>query len=201
MSTDMKPATGAAWLALGLCPAIAVTDWTVHGFALAVTAVLACGVASLCHQVLKPLPLDVRWPVSVMVLVAFLSGITLVIDAWWHSLHASLSIFVLLFGANLAVHSEHLRPTSHARFTRQSLGLAAALLILGLVREAVGHGSLFHDAAPTLAAWLGSIDAQFFRADRGFLLSMLPPGAFIAAGLLLAVRNWWHQRPHESSKS
>jgi electron transport complex protein RnfE len=73
-----------------------------------------------------------------------------------------------------------------------TLILALVLLILGLVREFVGRGSLFHDAR-MLGDWAGFLDVQVFRADMGFLLAMLPPGAFIAFGLLLAARNWMNR--------
>jgi electron transport complex protein RnfE len=131
-----------------------------------------------------------------------MSCIALMINALWHPLFSALNVFVLLFAANLAIHSESVDGSaSVAQGVRASVSIALAFLVLGVTREAVGHGSFLHDAAQTLATSMDMFDLQFFRADRGFLLAMLPPGAFIATGFLLAARNWWDQRRHESKES
>jgi electron transport complex protein RnfE len=71
---------------------------------------------------------------------------------------------------------------------------AAAMLILGVARELVGHGSLMHDAGASVGSWFKPLEWTVFDLDMGFLLAMLPPGAFIAAGLLIALRNAWYSR-------
>ena len=76
---------------------------------------------------------------------------------------------------------------------RTAGGMALTLLLLGAARELVGRGSLLHDAH-LLGTWASGLGIQFFRIDMGFLLAMLPPGAFLALGLLLALRNWLGQR-------
>jgi electron transport complex protein RnfE len=58
----------------------------------------------------------------------------------------------------------------------------------------VGHGSLFHGAAVSFGPQLQELEWTAFDFDMGFLLAMLPPGAFIALGLLLALRNAWQSR-------
>jgi electron transport complex protein RnfE len=77
---------------------------------------------------------------------------------------------------------------------RIAIGIAITLLPLGIARELVGRGSLLHDAHTLLGAWAGSAEVSVFRVDMGFLLAMLPPGAFIAFGVLLAARNWFIHR-------
>ena len=67
-------------------------------------------------------------------------------------------------------------------------GMALTLLLLGAARELVGRGSLLHDAH-LLGTWASGLGIQLFRVDMGFLLATLPPGAFLALGLLLALRN------------
>ena len=74
------------------------------------------------------------------------------------------------------------------------MGIAVTLLPLGIARELVGRGSLLNDAGTLLGAWAGWAETSVFRVDMGFLLAMLPPGAFISFGLLLAARNWIRQR-------
>lgn len=189
------------WLAIALVPAIAVSDWTVNAVSLACSVLAATIVAVLARVAVVRLPMDARWPLSVMISVALMSCIALMIDALWHPLYAALNVFVLLFAANLAIHSESVDGSaSIAQGVRASIGIALAFLVLGVAREAVGHGSFLSGAGQTLGAWTGALEIQFFRADRGFLLAMLPPGAFIATGFLLAARNWWVQHRHESKK-
>ncbi|MFL6618680.1 MAG: Rnf-Nqr domain containing protein [Povalibacter sp.] len=191
------------WLAIALCPAIAVSDWTVHALGLALSAFIASIIALVCRVALRKLPPDARWPINLMILVALHSCVSLAINAWWHALFAPLNVFVLLFAANLAVHSESAQVAAPASFTqgmRASFTIAIALLLLGLARELVGHGSILHGAGQSLAGWMNALAVPFFRADRGFLLAMLAPGAFIATGFLIAARNWLELRAHESQK-
>ena len=86
--------------------------------------------------------------------------------------------------------------TGSARRLAGVFVLACALLS-GCGYHLVGRGSLFH-AADTLGPGAGGLNLQLFPADMGFLLAMLPPGAFIAFGLLLAARNWIR---HESGQN
>jgi electron transport complex protein RnfE len=70
------------------------------------------------------------------------------------------------------------------------IGIGLTLLVLGVARELVGRGSLLHGAGSMLATWASHLEIRVFRVDMGFLLAMLPPGAFISLGLLIALRNW-----------
>jgi hypothetical protein len=63
-----------------------------------------------------------------------------------------------------------------------------------MMAKLVGRGSLLNDAGNLLGAWASRAETSIFRVDMGFLLAMLPPGAFISFGLLLAARNWIRQR-------
>jgi electron transport complex protein RnfE len=68
------------------------------------------------------------------------------------------------------------------------------LLALGLARELVGRGSLLNGAGALLGSWAQRLEIKVFSVDMGFLLAMLPPGAFISLGLLIAARNWLARR-------
>jgi electron transport complex protein RnfE len=76
------------------------------------------------------------------------------------------------------------------RSVRISIGIALTLLALGLARELVGRGSLLNGAGALLGTWAQQFEVKVFSVDMGFLLAMLPPGAFISLGLLIAARNW-----------
>ena len=79
------------------------------------------------------------------------------------------------------------------------IGIALTLLALGLARELVGRGSLLNGAGALLGSWAQRLELKVFSVDMGFLLAMLPPGAFISLGLLIAARNWLARRPRTQS--
>jgi electron transport complex protein RnfE len=85
------------------------------------------------------------------------------------------------------------------RTVRISIGIALTLLALGLARELVGRGSLLNGAGAMLGSWAQRFEIKVFSVDMGFLLAMLPPGAFISLGLLIAARNWLARRRSRSS--
>lgn len=185
-----------ALLVLALCPALAVSDTVINALGLGVAAIVAGAATTTAASLLQRLPGDVRWPMCVFVLAATVSCIGLFMNAWFHELHRSLGLFLPLIAVNVAI---HLRAEESAKLAlpgavlaglRIGAIMALVLLVLGVAREIVGRGSLFHDARVMLGDWAGALELQLFRADMGFLLAMLPPGAFISLGLLLAVRNW-----------
>ena len=80
------------------------------------------------------------------------------------------------------------------RALQLSAGYALASVVLGAGRELVGHGSLFADASTLLGSWAAPLEVQLFRADMGFLMAVLAPGAFVGLGLGVALYNWlWLQ--------
>jgi electron transport complex protein RnfE len=115
--------------------------------------------------------------------------------AWLSELRTALNLFLPLIVSNLVIvqYLQARHETAGRAFggsLRIAVGIAITLLPLGIARELVGRGSLLHDAHTLLGSWAGWSEVGVFRVDMGFMLAMLPPGAFIAFGLLLAARNW-----------
>jgi electron transport complex protein RnfE len=69
------------------------------------------------------------------------------------------------------------------------LGMTAALVVLGAMREILGNGTLFDGADLLLGDWAAVLRIEVFELHSNFLLAMLPPGAFIGVGLLIALKN------------
>jgi len=190
------------WLAISLCPAIAVSDTLTGSLGLGVAAVLACLVGTIVGQALQRLPQEPRRVALVLTLAALVSSLTLWMSASAHDLRGALGIFPLLLAVNLAIvwrSAQSGLPTPLVAL-RSALAsgatIFAVLVALGCARELVGRGSLLYGAGNSLGEWARPLELQVFPADMGFLLAMLPPGAFIAFGLLLAARNWiTHRRP------
>lgn len=183
-------------LLVALCPLVALSDTVVEAVAasialLAMSALTSCIVAITSKWISSELRLATSF-----VMLALLAAICeLVASAWFPRLRASLDLFLPLVACNYAL----LRALdSHGAATvansmRVGTITAVAMLILGVARELVGHGSLMHDAGASWGSWFKALEWTVFDLDMGFLLAMLPPGAFIAAGLLLALRNAWHE--------
>jgi electron transport complex protein RnfE len=81
-----------------------------------------------------------------------------------------------------------------ATAARTGTFVLATMLLLGIAREIVGRGSLLRDSGRMFGGWASELHRQLFREDMGFLLAVLPPGAFIALGLLFALADWWRRR-------
>lgn len=185
-----------ALLVLALCPALAVSDTVANALGLGVIAIVATTTTLLAAALLRRLPDEIRWLIHTLILAAGVSVCALLLSAWLPELHQSLGLFLPLLVANAVI---ALRAEAAAELTvpdatlaglRTGGTMALVLLTLGIAREIVGHGSVLHDANVMLGDWASAARLQLFRADMGFLLAMLPPGAFIAFGLLLAGWNW-----------
>jgi electron transport complex protein RnfE len=130
--------------------------------------------------------------------------VELVMRAYFYDLHEALGVFLPLIVANVVVVGalvapEETLPDGLSSVMRTSIAIALMLLILGVARELVGRGSLLHDAGLSFGQWARALDIRAFRVDRGFLLGVLPPGALISLGLLLALRNWLARKRPDGS--
>jgi len=198
MTTDQ---TLPALRILALCPALALSDTVVNALGIGVIALLAITVSSLlATAATRTLADEIRAVSCVLILAAVVGCLALLLNAHAHELDRSLGIFLPLLIANYVIQrcvekSSTAAPVQ-AVITAIKTGsrIALTLIALGIARELVGRGSLLHDAALMFGDWAQRFDLQLFRADMGFLLATLPPGAFISLGLLLAARNWWMQR-------
>jgi electron transport complex protein RnfE len=182
---------------LGLCPLLAVSSsvGSALGLGLATIAVLVTsnGIAAVAGPRLVP---EVRLAVFVVSIASAVTAVELSMAAWWPGLHDSLGIFLPLIVTNCLVLA---RAESFA--SRQSLGRALldglamgvgfllVLLVLGAVRELLGRGSLGADLHLLLGDGAAPTGLHLFPERHGLVLALLPPGAFVLLGLLLALRN------------
>jgi electron transport complex protein RnfE len=178
-------------LLLGLCPALAVTTSAENGLAmgLATTFVLVCSniVVSLLRKVIPP---KVRIPSFIVVIASFVTVVQLCMEAYFYDLYKALGIFIplivvncLILGRAEAFASKNRLVPAVVDGVGMGLGFTLALFVLGAVRELFGSGTL-----------LGY--SVFGEAYQPLILMILPPGAFIAMGLLLAAMNLFDARKH-----
>ncbi len=185
---------------LASCPLLAASDTVVKALGLSLALAFIVPTTILSARMLRPwLHEDNRLPAAMMLLAGTTACVERSFQAWLPGLGESIGIFLPLIVANLIIVEHSLEHSAAAAADwRKSMviaaGMAATLLILGVAREWVGRGSLLHDAGRLFGPWAGALETTIFRVDMGFLLAMLPPGAFISLGLLLALRNWLARR-------
>jgi len=187
---------------LGLCPTLAVTTTAVNGLSLGLaTAVVMAAANGSISPVRKLVPSEIRVPVFILVIAALVTVIDMSINAFANPLHKVLGIFIPLIVVNCIVLARVESFAAKNTFVPSMLdgfmmGLGSTLVLglLGGVRELVGKGTLFSG----LDLVFGPAAKQFVLTVvpdyHGFLLAVLPPGAFLGLGTLIAVRNWIESR-------
>lgn len=179
---------------IALCPLLAVTGTATNGLGmgLASTAVLiACnGLVSAGRRLI---PSEIRIPVFVVLIAMVVTLLDMVMNAWMHELHKVLGLFIPLIVTNCAILGRaeayaSRNPPLLALYDglMMGLGFTLALVILGMVREILGAGTLFAQAPLLLGEGFAWLEAKIIPDYRGFLLMALPPGGFLMLGFILA---------------
>ena len=184
---------------LGLCPLLAVSNNAVNALGLGLATVLALTLTNTAVAGIRRLTRrDVRIPAFVMVIASVVTSIELAMRAWLPELHAVLGLFIPLIVTNCA-----LMGRAEAFASRNSPGRAAldgfaiglgflwVLLAIGALRELIGEGSLFAGAGALLGLPWMELAAPGYP---GFLLAVLPIGAFLVLAALIALRQGWRLR-------
>ena len=186
---------------LGLCPLLAVSGSVVNALGLAfATLLVMVGASTTISLIRHQVPSAVRLPAFVMVIAAFVTCAELLMAAFAYSLYQVLGIFIPLIVTNCAIlgradafaSRQPVIPAAIDGFM-MGLGFGAVLILLGALRELLGQGTLFSD----MVLLFGPIASNWqltFVDDYQFLFFVLPPGAFLVAGLLIALKNVIDQR-------
>lgn len=187
---------------LGLCPLLAVTSTATNalGLGLATMLVLIC-TNVVVSAIRQWVPTEIRIPIYVMIIASVVTAVQLLINAYAFGLYQSLGIFIPLIVTNCIVigRAEAFAAKNNVADSAidgfaTGLGATLALLVLGSLREIIGKGTLFDGADLLLGSWAKVLRVEVFHLDNSFLLAILPPGAFIGLGLMLAVKYLIDQR-------
>ena len=185
---------------LGLCPLLAVTTNVVNGAMLSLATIIVMAVSGLAIASLRNLiPHEIRIPVFILVVAALVTVVDLLFNANLHELYLVLGIFIPLIVTNCIVlarveaYANKNPPLqSMADGIFMGLGMLWTLSLLGGLRELIGRGTLFSGIDMVIP---GLHPLQLLPNDYpGFLIAMLPPGAFILLGCLIAWKNWIEAR-------
>lgn len=187
---------------LGMCPALAVSSTIVSGLGLGLATTLVMALSNLAVSLIRNVvPAEIRIPVYVLVIASIVTAIELAMNAYLHELYTVLGIFIPLIVTNCIViaraeafASRNTPLRSFADGAFMGLGSTAALVTLGALREAIGQGTLFSQAHLMFGEGAKWMTITLLDDYPGFLLAILPPGAFIGLGLLIAGKNLIDQR-------
>ena len=182
---------------LGLCPLLAVSASVVNSLGLAAATLFVLISSNLCVSVVRNVVSDtIRLPVFVMIIAASVTAIELLMQAYTYELYQILGIFLPLITTNCIIlgradafaAKNPVLPSIYDGFI-MGVGFGAVLVVLGAIRELLGTGALFADMqllfGPSAAAWRW----QVFAVEYPFLVAILPPGAFLVTGCLIALKN------------
>jgi len=192
---------------LGLCPLLAVTSTVINGLGLGIATLLVLTgsnvIVSLIRNIVSN---EIRIPVFVLVIAALVTTVELTLSAYFHPLYKTLGIFIPLIVTNCAIigraesfASKNSVFDSLLDGLTMGLGFTAVLVVLGGIRELLGHGTLLADAHLMFGDAATNLTITFSEDYPGFLLAVLPPGAFIGLGLIIAIKNKIDRRSTQRS--
>ena len=185
---------------LGLCPLLAVTTNAVNGIMLSLATIIVMALSGVAIASLRNfIPHEIRIPVFILIVAALVTVVDLLFNANLHELYLVLGIFIPLIVTNCIVLARveayaNKNPPLQSLFDGvfMGTGMLWTLALLGGLRELIGNGTLFAGIDMVIP---GLQPLQLLPADYpGFLLALLPPGAFIVLGCLIAWKNWIEAR-------
>lgn len=191
---------------LGLCPLLAVTTTFVNGLGLGIATLLVLSCSNVLVSATRRwiLP-EIRIPIYVLIIASLVTSIELVLKAWFPSLDHSLGIFIPLIVTNCAIVARaevfaSRNPVGRSLADGLGMGIGFTLLLaaLGFVRELVGQGTLFAEMNLLVG---GEPMRGIVLLDGGWLLAILPPGAFIALALFVALKNALDNRQRKGRRT
>ncbi len=179
---------------LGLCPLLAVTTSLANGLGLGLATLFVLtasnALVSLSRRIIRR---EIRIPMYVLIIASLVTSVELVFKAWLPALDRSLGIFIPLIVTNCAIvaraevfASRHGVVPSIADGLAMGTGFALLLAAIGAFRELLGHGTLFADIGTLFG---GEPGFAITLIDGGWLLAVLPPGAFFSLALAVAGKN------------
>jgi len=187
---------------LGLCPLLAISNSVVNALSLGLATTLVMTLSgSGVAAIREVIPNEARIPVYVLLIAVLVTIVQFLMNAYVHALYLVLGIFIPLIVTNCIVlaRAESFASKNGIRASAldgiaMGLGLTLIITILGAVREIFGRGTLLSGIDLVFGESAKFMVITVIPDYQGFLLAVLPPGAFITLGLLIALKNWMDLR-------
>ena len=194
---------------LGLCPLLAISNTLVNAVSLGLATTLVMTLSGSAVAAIRDvIPNEARIPVYVLLIAVLVTIVQLLMNAYVYQLYLVLGIFIPLIVTNCIVlaRAEAFASSNGIRASAldgvaMGLGLTAVLTVLGGIREIFGKGTLLSGLDLVFGEGAKSMVITVIPDYHGFLIAVLPPGAFITLGLLIALKNWLNLRAGEKSRT
>ena len=194
---------------LGLCPLLAVTNTLTNALGLGIATFVVLMASNLTVSLVKQwVTKEIRIPVFIMIIASVVTIVQLLMNAYTYGLYLSLGIFIPLIVTNCAIigraeafASKHSPVEALLDGLMMGLGFAAVLILLGGAREILGQGTLFDGAHLLFGHFAMDWKIEMFQFDQQFLLAILPPGAFIGMGFIIAAKNYFDAKQAKKMKA
>jgi electron transport complex protein RnfE len=191
---------------LGMCPLLAMTTSLVNGAMLSLATIIVMGSSGFVVALLRNfIPYEIRIPVFILIAAVMVTVVDLGMNAYMHDMYNILGIFIPLIITNclvlarietFAAKNGPLQALFDGAF--MGVGMLWTLSLLGAIREFIGTGSVLSGIEAVIPG-LHQID--LLPADYpGFLVSILPPGAFIVLACMVATKNWYEAQAAKRAK-
>lgn len=193
---------------LGLCPLLAVTNNTVNGLGLGLATMTVLFISNLLVSLVRNhVASEIRIPAFIAIIASAVTAIDLWMEAYLLTLHHILGIFIPLIVTNCAILGRAEAFASKNSVDKSlvdaffvGLGFTLVLVVLGSFREIIGSGTLFAQMDLLFGETARSLKMSLPDDYHPILMAILPPGAFIGLGLLIALKNTIAQRQSELNK-
>ncbi|MFT6102864.1 MAG: electron transport complex protein RnfE [Candidatus Endobugula sp.] len=188
---------------LGLCPLLAVSGSVVNALGLGLATMLVLIGSNVVVSLIRNVVSDaVKLPAFVMIIASFTTCTELLMQAYTYELYQILGIFIPLIVTNCAILGradafacKNKIIPSAVDGLMMGLGFLLVLVVLGAVREILGSGTLFADMQLLFGEGARGWKLDLFGDSYpGFLIALLPPGAFLVTGFLIAIKNVLDER-------
>jgi H+/Na+-translocating ferredoxin:NAD+ oxidoreductase subunit E len=182
---------------LGLCPLLAVTGSVVNAIGMGLATTMVLLISNTCVSLIRGVVSDaIRLPAFVMIIAAAVTCIELLMQAYTYDLFQILGIFLPLITTNCVIlgradafaSKNALLPAAYDGLI-MGLGFTVVLLFLGALRELIGTGAIFNNMELLFGEAAKDWKLVIFADYNQFLLAILPPGAFIFTGFIIALKN------------
>lgn len=182
---------------LGLCPLLAVTGSVINAIGMGLATLMVLVISNSCVSMIRHFATDaIRLPAFVMIIAAAVTCIELLMQAYAYELFTILGIFLPLITTNCAILGRadafacknSLLPAAFDGLV-MGLGFASVLVVLGAIREIVGTGAIFANMDLLFGESARAWKLVLFEDYTSVLVAVLPPGAFIFTGLIIALKN------------
>ena len=187
---------------LGLCPLLAVSSTAVNALGLGIATIIVLSVSNLMISLTRRIIIhEIRIIIYVLIIASIVTCVELLMEAYTPELYQALGLYISLIVTNCIIIAR--AETFASRngiihsFTdgiANGAGFSLVLLFIGMIRELVGQGTVFSGMDQLIGDLGTNLKTQVFSSDQGLLIAILPPGAFISLGLLVAGKNFLDSR-------